>query len=214
MTSREYDLAILVADKDMEFTFRGLFSRPQSLGIRAIKHQVIPHPEHDGGCRTTGVDLLRRYARTADYGLLIFDWEGSGAKQKTPEDLEQDLEQALAANGWKNRNAVIVIQPELEAWVWANSNKVDQILGWPASLPGAGDMQDWIQEQGWIESRGGKPTRPRETYRAVLKHIKKPVSASIFQKLAEKVSFRHCQDRAFLRLQSVLQNWFSRDQEK
>lgn len=211
MTSREFDLAILVADKDMEYTFQGLFSRPRSLGIRTIKHKVISHPEHDGGCRKTGVDLLRRYERSADYGLLIFDWEGSGARQMTPEDLEKDLEEKLSANGWEHRNAVIVIQPELEAWVWANTNKVDQILGWPTSLPHAGDMQDWIQEQGWIQSRGTKPDRPKEAFRAVLRHSEKPVSASIFRELAEKVSFKNCQDRAFLRLQSVLQNWFSID---
>lgn len=211
MTSREFDLAILVADKDMEFTFQGLFSRPQSLGIRTIKHQVISHPEHDGGCRTTGVDLLRRYARTANYGLLIFDWEGSGAKQESPEELEQDLEKELTANGWENRNAVIVIQPELEAWVWASSRKVDHVIRWPDSLPGTGNMRDWLVEQRWIQEVAAKPNRPKEAFRAVLKQVERPPSASIFRELAEKVSFKNCQDRAFLRLQSVLQKWFSID---
>jgi hypothetical protein len=214
MTFREFDLTILVADKDMEFTFQGLFSRPQALGIRSIKHQVIPHPEHDGGCRTTGVDFLRRYASKADYGLLIFDWEGSGAKQKSPEELEQELERKLTANGWENRNAVIVIQPELESWVWASSRKVDQVIRWPDFLPGTGTMRDWLVEQGWIHEVTAKPNRPKEAYRAVLQHIRRPVSASIFRELAEKVSFKNCQDRAFLRLRSVLQNWFSAELDK
>lgn len=211
MTLRQLDLVILVADKDMEHTLRGLLSRPRSLGIRNVEYKVISHPEHDGGCRSTGTDLLRSFSSTADYALLIFDWEGCGAKAKTPEALEQQLQGKLSANGWENRNAAIVIQPELEAWIWANSSKVDRILSWPAALPGTGDMRDWLREQEWTEERSAKPRRPKEAFRAVLQHIKKPVSSSIFRQLAETISFRNCQDRAFLRLQDVLQNWFSVD---
>lgn len=57
------DLVILVADKDMEMTMRGLLPRPQSLGIRAIQYDLYTHPQHDPGVRTHAAEFLRPYQK-------------------------------------------------------------------------------------------------------------------------------------------------------
>jgi hypothetical protein len=49
---RRKDLVVLAADKNTEFTVRGLLdSRTAALGIRRVVFDVYPHPERDPGCR-------------------------------------------------------------------------------------------------------------------------------------------------------------------
>jgi hypothetical protein len=33
-----------------------------------------------------------------------------------------------AANGWRDRSCVVVLDPELEAWIWDSSYQVDRII--------------------------------------------------------------------------------------
>jgi hypothetical protein len=44
------DLVFLVADKNMEYTVRGLLSSPARLQIRAIKFDIRVHDKSDPGC--------------------------------------------------------------------------------------------------------------------------------------------------------------------
>ena len=87
------DLVILVADKNMQFAMRGALARPEALGIRAVTHDFRPHPERDGGARTSGVDILALERRRFGHALLVFDLEGCGAEQgQSAEDLERLLD--------------------------------------------------------------------------------------------------------------------------
>jgi len=56
-----YELAILLADNNMEQTVKGLLQRPASLRIREINIQFLRHPQHDSGCRVDAIELLRLY---------------------------------------------------------------------------------------------------------------------------------------------------------
>ena len=47
--------------------------------------------------------------------FVIFDHKGCGAEEEKPQDLEGELEQELKRNGRRDKCAVIVIKPELEA---------------------------------------------------------------------------------------------------
>lgn len=55
------DLVILAADKDTEFTLKGILRRHQSLGIRQPSYDLFVHPHHDPGCLRTGHDFLRSF---------------------------------------------------------------------------------------------------------------------------------------------------------
>ena len=199
------DLVVLVADKDMEQTLKGLLGRPQALAIREIDFQVYPHPGKDGGCRTQGVTFLRNFCQQFEHALLLFDREGSGGEAELSEQLEDELERGLRKNGWSDRGAVIVIDPELEIWVWSDSSEVDQVTGWASRIP---SLRDWLVEEEFLENPESKPERPKEAFRHALRHVRKQPSSALFRMLSERVSFRRCQDRAFAKLKQKLQEWY------
>ena len=141
----------------------------------------------------------------AAHALVVLDLEGSGAEERPPSEVEADLEQRLADSGWSHRAGVVVIDPELEIWLWSDSPHVAAALGWPASNP---DLKQWMVQQGLVTADGHKPARPKEAMLAVLRETRVKPSASIFAEAARKVSIDRCQDRSFLRLRQILRNWF------
>jgi hypothetical protein len=202
------DLVVLVADKNTQFTLQGLFSRNQLLGIRDVSqdYDIFVHPQRDPGCYNQCVDFLRSFNEVYNYGLVIFDHEGTGQENKSREEIETELEQKLNDSGWNNRIAVIVLEPELESWVWSDSPHVERILGWeeqPSSL------KNWLIDKNLLESEQIKPSRPKEALEATLRFVQKPRSSSIYEQLAKSVGFARCQDESFLKLKNVLHSWFS-----
>jgi hypothetical protein len=203
------DLVVLVADKDMEAAVRSLLTRREALGIREVSYEIYSHPSHDPGCRTDGPTFLRNFCRQFEHAIVLFDHEGSGADDIAPVDLEQNLEELLARNGWRDRAAAIVLDPELEIWVWTNSGEVDQVLGWSGRLP---SLRQWLVEERYIATPSAKPSRPKEAFRHALRHVRKQPSSALFRQLAQRVSFRNCTDRAFQKLQDRLVTWFGASQ--
>ena len=200
------DLVVLVADKDMEMTLHGLLSRHQSLGIRPLDYTIYKHPGKDSGSRTQGVTFLRDFCNQFHHAILIFDREGSGGESTTAEELELLLEEDLQKNGWTDRASAIAIDPELEIWVWSDSTEVDQVTGWANRIPG---LRQWLIDEGFLKNKSAKPERPKEAFRHALKHVRKQPSSAIFKKLSQRVGFKSCEDRAFIKLQTKLQEWFS-----
>lgn len=201
------DLVILVADQDMKATLEALLTRHQALGIRPIQYVVYKHPGHDAGCRTQGVEFLRTFCRQFTHALLIFDLEGSGRDNDSPDDVESELEESLCRNGWTDdRAAVIVIVPELEIWIWSDSPHVDQICGWENRIP---PFREWLVEEGFLKSKEEKPDRPKEAFHHALRKVRKQPSSALFKQMAEKVSFRNCTDSRFQKLLERLQKWFA-----
>ena len=203
---RMSDLVLLVADKDIKSTVEGLIDRFASLQIRPITTDRLVHPEHDPGCLKHSVDLLSLYLRTHSYAMVVFDQEGCGRDKSTREELEQQVAGQLEKSGWKDRVAVVVIDPELEMWVWSDSPHVATELGWKDAKKG---IRTWLVEQGFLDDeKQFKPTRPKEAMEAVLRKVKKPRSSAIYLSLAQKVGLSRCSDSAFLRFKTILQKWF------
>lgn len=202
------DLIILAADKNIQFTLQGLFARNQSLGIRDISdsNDIFVHPQRDPGCYNQCVNFLRSFSGVYRYGLIIFDHEGSGQESKNRKEIEVELEQKLNESGWDDRVAVIVLEPELESWVWSESPHVERILGWEEQQF---SLRDWLINQNFLESEQIKPSRPKEALEKTLRFVAKPRSSSMYEQLAKSVGFARCQDESFLKLKSVLQSWFS-----
>ncbi len=199
------DLILLVADKNTSSALEGILKRPMSLGIREIRFEIHVHPESDPGCLKRSTDLLRLFAKTCEHGLVVFDRDGCGKEGKTRSDLEQEVQGNLARNGWNDRAEVIVIDPELETWVWSDSPHVSGELGWKEDAP---PLRAWLHQQGYLANEAeAKPTRPKEAMEAILRKTKTPRSSAIYNSLASKVSFDHCQDPAFQKLKTTLRAW-------
>ncbi len=199
------DLVILVADKNMEAAVNGILSRPEALGIRKLQWESYAHPERDPGCFLRGHDFLRTMARRYAHCLLMFDRHGCGQEGKPREELERIVETRLSQSGWKDRGAAIVLDPELEVWVWSDSPEVARCLGWKSRQP---CLREWLHGEGLWASDAAKPSAPKSATALALREVRKPRSSAIYARLAERVSFARCADPAFSRFKETLHSWF------
>lgn len=200
------DLVVLVADKDMEQALCQILARHQSLQIRPIDFKLIRYvSKRDPGCYGQSHNLLRTSQREFEHALVVFDHEGSGQEPRDVSEVEEDVADRLRRSGWGDKAAVVVIVPELEAWIWGRSRQVEQTLGWrdqPAAL------REWLQRQGLWPEQEVKPLDPKAAMETALRQLRRPWSSAIFAELASRVSFRHCRDRSFCRLVQILRSWF------
>ena len=202
MNACHKDLAVLVADKNMETTVRGLLPRSESLGIRKIAFDIFVHPQRDPGCFRRGHDFLRPMVNRYAHALLLFDREGSGQERKTRDVM---VSARLAGAGWADRAAAVVLDPELETWVWSDSPEVDRGLGWEGRQT---SLRDWLEQQGVWPAGQQKPTDPKDAVERALRHVRLARSSSIYGRLAGAVSLRRCQDASLAAFRNHLQNWF------
>lgn len=199
------DLIVLVADANMKAATEGLLSRQASLGLAQFSHRVIVHPHRDPGCRLEGHELLRTMQRTFRFALLMFDLDGCGVVGRDRTSVEAEVEARLSVSGWKDRSAAIVIAPELEIWIWADSPWVDRVLGWQGRSPA---LRPWLASEGMAFDGMGKPADPKAAMEKALRVARKPRSSSLYRELAENISIERCRDASFIKLKSALQNWF------
>ncbi len=72
----------------------------------------------------------RGYVNDHNYALVLFDKVGSGDEGEDRQRIQTAVERDLGRSGWEDRSKAIVIEPELETWVWSTSANVGKILGW------------------------------------------------------------------------------------
>ena len=199
------DLVCVVADSNMEAALSGLLNRPKALGIRPITAEIPVHEQRDPGCFHRPTEILERYRESARHALIILDHAWEGVPAKTGAELESLLEERLAYEGMAGWAVPIVIDPELEAWVFSSSPHVDQVLGWRDRNPA---LRTALGQQGLWESEEPKPADPKRALEWALRVARKPRNSAIYRELARRVSTTRCQDRAFQRLRGLLQDWF------
>lgn len=199
------DLYVLVADLDIRNAVGSLLTRTADLGIRPVSFRIERHRHRDNGCRHFAVPHLRMHCREYRRALVVFDRYGSGSDEPR-EQIQHEMETDLAHNGWPDARAkVIVIEPELEAWLWAESSEVSRLLGWGANYR---KMRRWLEAGGhWALGRP-KPADPKAAMRAALRHARTRRTSPLFAELAMRVDFSRCRDSAFVELRDTLRAWF------
>lgn len=195
---------MLVADKNMEFTLRGALSRPSALGIRNISFEIHVHVNRDGGIRSTGTDVLRLLRSQYSHALLLLDFEGSGTDKQNAVELEEELDQRLA-DEWGTAAKAIVIEPELDVWVWGSDNALHQICG---RISETESFRDWLKKEHFQFTDQNKPVRPKEALQSILYQLRRPRSSALYEDIAKIISKKSCTDPAFIRLRTQLQAWF------
>ncbi len=207
--SARKDLVVLLADKNTEYAVRGVLDRPDALGIRPILADLFVHLHNDPGCLREGHEFLRSFTNQYRHAIVMLDREGCGRQESTRQELEEQIEERLSNNGWAGRAAAIVLDPELEIWVWSDSPEVDNALGWLGRTP---DLRNWLREQELLGEDAQKPARPKEALEQALILVRKPRSSSIYMQLAKTVSLRRCDDPAFVKFRTILKNWFAKSE--
>ena len=207
MNGYEKDVFALVADKSMEQAFEGLLAQHEKLRIRQIRYDIEVHPRRDPGCRTQAIPLLRPRLHSHRHTLVVFDHHGCGSNASR-KNLQREVQENLELNGWENRCKVIVIEPELENWVWAPSGKVSEILGWGSDFHA---LRQWLQTRGLWSDSDLKPFDPKRAMQEALRHKRVRRSSTLFKRIADISQPQDCQDPAFIELRETLQDWFSAD---
>ena len=116
-----------------------------------------------------------------------------------------DIAEKLVHSGWtRERFEIIVIEPELENWIWQDSPHLADVFGFKLH----NSLKMWLQEQGAWSANDTKPARPKEAVELTLRAAGTPVSASLYRELASKIGIKNCSDPAFQRLCERLRDWF------
>lgn len=199
------DLVVLVEGKDDERALDELLKRHYSFGVRALEYDIFVHPDSGPGCRVDSPSFLRPFIEQYRFALVVFDQEGCGAGAASARGIEDALRPQLNDGHWSGRAEVVVITPELESWVWGHSPHIETVLGWSDRIP---TLREWLVDKGWCLAGATKPTRPKEAMAAALRHVRKPWSSSLHGQMADRASWRGCEDESFLRFQTILQRWF------
>ncbi len=200
------DLVVVVADSHQEQTVTTLLiERWKALGIRQLVINAdfdIYSLRNDPRVFKEAGSFLETFARQYQYALVLIDaeWEGGPS---SAEAIEEKIQGDLNGNCWQGRSAVIVIDPELEIWVWSTSPHVHRIVGMDRN-----EIKDLGHQKGYWQEGEAKPSRPKELLKEVLRRTNTKYSAALFRQLAEKVSLGRCQDDSFRYFREILQGWF------
>ena len=199
------DLVILVSDKNMQFGIEALLKRHKDLGIRQITAVVRVHPERDPGCCGRSQAFLQGSIKDFAHALVMFDRHGCGQEGRSRETIEKTVTSRLDQSGWKDRARAIVIDPELEQWVWSDSPVVPDCLGQACELSA---LKARLQRQRLWPDDQPKPPQPKELVERCLEEAGKRRSSVIYKRLAEGIDFRGCEDPSFLKFRDTLREWF------
>lgn len=196
------DLVLLVPDKNTESALRGALGRHRALGIRQIDFRILVEQGRDGGVRRRGAQVLSVVRGQYSHAAMVMDYEGSGANVG-PGELEAQLDHVLSGT-WGDRAKAIVIEPEVDVWMWGAEAHLRSTMGWEFEE----GIRAWLQAQAFAFGDDGKPARPKEALEAAFRRAKVPRSSARYEHVAQRISLASCIDPAFVRLRAALATWF------
>jgi len=205
------DVIFLIADLECEATLRGFFSRDQfhrSLSCGRFSFDLKEDLLRDTVGKDPGVwknahQLLRTKRLTHERAMIILDnaWDGS----PDVEAIERDISNNMIASGWpRDRFEVVVIDPELECWIWQDNSHVDEAFGHerpPSLRVRLREASLWPEDQ-------SKPPDPKRAVEMTNSWYRFGAPSAVFNEIASRVSIRGCTDPAFLKMRGALQRWF------
>ena len=201
------DLFILTADKSIKLTLEILLTRRrESLRIRKLSFDIAEHPNRDPGVKNTGLEFIRALRGRYSKFILIFDYRGCGSSE-SPESIRKNLLREAKRANMSDNLEVIIINPELEIWVWKSVIHLARIINWEES-----QIREWLNSNYQLEQ--GKPKEPKQAFESLLYKTNKKKSSSYFAELAEQVSLENCQNQAFNLLVETLRRWFPQQPQK
>lgn len=207
------DVVFLVADSTMQQTLEGFFNRDgfhHSLGCgsvdidpRANRDVFVAAGQNDPGLYARADELLRPHCTTHRRAVVMLDadWDGSPGGPAIDRHVS-----ALVANVWEpDEVAVIVLEPEIEAWFWQpDSPHVKAAMNYRGDRP---YREVLARAEHWPDGVT-KPPRPKEALEYMRKAHRADLSPAVLRRAAQHVSVRRCQDAAFGLLRETLCRWF------
>lgn len=210
------DCLFFVADTNMANVVDGFISRGHlegRIGCRDFsfdfEEDVLEAPKlgmgADGGIYKYCHSLLQEngYMDTHKRLIVMLDQQFGG--EQPAADVRAEILGRLQSNGWGNDNAdVVVIDPELEVWIWQDSPHVQTAVG----FHGPGSLRDALKNESEWPDGQAKPRDPKGLFKKVCRQYRTVYSPALYRDIVEKVSVRNCSDAAFQQLVATLCRWF------
>ncbi len=206
------ELVILTADGTMNAVVSAFFSRQMwhmTLACGAFdlwpEQDIFNQPGNtDGAVHTRAHEILRPYLNTHRRALVLLDWQFGGERPAI--EVRDEILGNLRHSGWRQPEKdceVIVIDPELEVWLWQDNPNVAQAVCFPD-----GGLREHLRTQGIWPAGQLKPTNPKDTMQDLIRKHRAGAFMAVYSKIARSVGGSKCQDASFGQLRAALQTWF------
>ncbi len=201
----------------MEETVKGFFSNPaydRRLGCGKFNFNSIEdlktHPGKDPGVLADAHNVLKLFLDTHKYAVVMLDFQfNNNFEETTVDNLRHEIEGKMLSVGWpKERFHVMVIDPELEVLMWQEDTRgIEQAIDYRWDQ---GSLRGWLNDHDLWDKGLPKPPDPKSALDIIRSANpgKNRTHSQIFRRVASEVSFRDCQDPAFMGLWQQLQDWF------
>jgi hypothetical protein len=181
----------------MEATFKGFLGRENfhlSLRTRPFTYEIIvDYQGNDPGVYARAHELLDFYRHTHTYAIVVLDkaWQGAPS---SAQKIRRYITKNLVKRGWYKENVeVIVIEPELEAWIWQDSPHIAKAFEYDP--PGYTSIRKWLEAEGFWKAADLKPVQPKEAFELLAKKADVPLSGAIYRDITSRISVSQCQDQ-------------------
>jgi hypothetical protein len=210
------DVIFHLADQHMEAGFRAFFARDNW-------HHVL-------GCSRFGVDpesprdIYRRGGHTDcgiwkhahnnllpfkdDYRYAVIVLDADFEPHLGAEKLREDITKNMLGAGWPADSfCVVVIDKELEAWLWAPNVNVARAFG----HSDFDQMREALAKKNLWNAGAPKPNDLKAARNLAAKLGGKKTGGPIFRGVFEGISRRACdlcEEKGFIAMRQALRNWF------
>ena len=211
------DVIFHLADQHMEVGFRAFFRRDDwhyALGCGNFQidpeegstdiYRVSGHT--DGGIWKHAHANLAPFRKQYKRAVIVLDADFE--PHPGAQTLQKDISDGMIESGWEaDRFCVVVIQPELEAWLWAPNVNVAKAFG----HPNFEDLQAALSGEGLWSAGSTKPHDLKRARDRATKLGGKKTGGPIFKGVFGGISRRACdlcEEPGFIAMRSALKTWF------
>ena len=211
------DIVFLVADGQMEETVKGFFENPayeRRLECKRFefdaRQDLLNHPGKDPGVYSGAHKFLKLYLHTHQHAVVMLDFDfNDNLQNKDYDELCKEINENMVSVGWpEDRFFVMAINPELEVLMWQqNTQGIELIIDYPGQQ---GSLRKWLGDCNLWPNDAPKPPDPKAAIDKVRSQSwgQMKTRSQIFKHIAKNVSFRDCQDQAFVGLWRQFQAWY------
>ena len=204
----------LVADGTIAQVLKSFLSRgylEDRLGCRSFdfdfQQDVVVNVRNgntDGGIHRRAHELLRRFIHSHQNAVVMLD-KNFGGRLPAPV-VRGEILHNLLHNGWSAECVeVVVIDPELEVWLWQRGNP--HIVR-AFKYNGSASLEEFLEIEGLWPSAAGKPAKPKDATGLLLRRYRAGPPMVVYARIVESISVSGCQDPAFNLLVAALRRWF------
>lgn len=200
---------MIVAGRKDEVVLKAVLKRWQELGIRPIIFEINRRGS-DSIVVREGAMQARIRAREFKHFLCLWDHKDSGKGNEPPSQVQDELQEHLNRRRLQNREKALVIDPELEIWLWQDKKAIARVLG-------ISQKQLARCLNRWQSANFPKRTLeqilskfPKEALEEVCQEAREKLTAALYQRIAHTADLSlWASEQGFQQLCQTLLNWFS-----